>query len=411
MVTTRRLVVLAAIAALVIPVAAAAQTVRIIQTNSAGDNVHVIDPLTNEVIGVIDGIERAHGATPSPDGKKLYVANESDDTVDIVDMETLKVVKQVELIGRPNNIAITPDGSKVYTAIAESPGALQVLDTETEEMTAIISVHGGVHNTYVTPDGKYAIAGMVGGRNITVVSTETDFPVWTTYSDLGIRPMTMDVNEDGSTKHIYAQLSNFNGFGVLDFETRKWVNRIEYPEVMANERTPGPRRQHRPRHRRHPGPEVPRRQQQPEQQRVRLHPARPRAGGRRPRGPLAELGHHHPRQQVRVHLDVGRQQRRRHRHRDGRAGDQDRDRRTGSQAERDADRRQRLELAEQGSAPQERRGLLASWSGAERRPQRDLAVAWGVSPARDSTAAIGGRGFGAEARRLVKDWPGAKVRE
>ena len=239
MVTTRRLAVLAAIAALVIPVAAAAQTVRIVQTNSAGDNVHVIDPLTNTVVGEITGIERAHGATPSPDGKKLYVANESDDTVDIVDMETLKVVKQVELIGRPNNIAITPDGRKVYTAIAESPGALQVLDTETEEMTAIISVHGGVHNTYVTPDGKYAIAGMVGGRNITVVSTETDFPVWTTYSDLGIRPMTMDVNEDGSTKHIYAQLSNFNGFGVLDFETRKWVNRIEYPEVMADERTPG----------------------------------------------------------------------------------------------------------------------------------------------------------------------------
>jgi YVTN family beta-propeller protein len=239
MVTTRRLAVLAAIAALVIPVAAAAQTVRIVQTNSAGDNVHVIDPLTNTVVGEITGIERAHGATPSPDGKKLYVANESDDTVDIVDMETLKVVKQVELIGRPNNIAITPDGRKVYTAIAESPGALQVLDTETEEMTAIISVHGGVHNTYVTPDGKYAIAGMVGGRNITVVSTETDFPVWTTYSDLGIRPMTMDVNEDGSTKHIYAQLSNFNGFGVLDFETRKEVARIEYPEVPADERTPG----------------------------------------------------------------------------------------------------------------------------------------------------------------------------
>ncbi len=239
MLTTRRLAALAAIAALLVPAAAAAQTVRIIQTNSAGDNVHVIDPLTNEVIGVIDGIERAHGAAPSPDGKKLYVANESDDTVDIVDMETLKVTKKVELIGRPNNIAITPDGRKVYTAIAQAPGALQVLDTETEEMTAVISVHGGVHNTYVTPDGKYAIAGMVGGRNITVVSTEQDFPVWTTYSDLGIRPMTFEVNEDGSTKHIYAQLSNFNGFGVLDFETRKWVDRVEYPELMANERTPG----------------------------------------------------------------------------------------------------------------------------------------------------------------------------
>ena len=238
MTMTRRLAA-SALAALIIPAAAAAQTVRIVQTNSAGDNVHIIDPVTNEVVGEIQGIERAHGAAPSPDGKVLYVANESDDTIDVVDVGMLKVVKQVELIGRPNNIAITPDGSKVYVAIAESPGALQVYDTKAGEITATISVHGGVHNTYVTPDGKYAVAGMIGARNITVVDTATDMPVWTTYWDRGIRPMAFDTNEDGSTRHIYAQLSNFNGFGVLDFETRREVKRIEYPELPPDERTPG----------------------------------------------------------------------------------------------------------------------------------------------------------------------------
>ena len=238
MTMTRRLAV-PALAALIIPAAAAAQTVRIVQTNSAGDNVHIIDPVTNEVVGEIQGIERAHGAAPSPDGKALYVANESDDTIDIVDVAMLKVVKQVELIGRPNNIAITPDGGKVYVAIAESPGALQVYDTKAGEITATISVHGGVHNTYVTPDGKYAVAGMIGARNITVVDTATDMPVWTTYWDRGIRPMAFDTNADGSTRHIYAQLSNFNGFGVLDFETRREVKRIEYPELPSDERTPG----------------------------------------------------------------------------------------------------------------------------------------------------------------------------
>ena len=34
---------------------------RIIQTNSAGDNVHIIDPSTNTVVGVITGIEAGHG--------------------------------------------------------------------------------------------------------------------------------------------------------------------------------------------------------------------------------------------------------------------------------------------------------------------------------------------------------------
>lgn len=226
--------------AFVMPAPVVAQgDVRIVQTNSAGDNVHIIDPGTNKVIGEISGIERAHGAAPSPDGRFIYVANESDDTVDVVDMGMMKVVKQIPLSGRPNNIAITPDGRKVYVAIAQSPGALEVVDTSTNEISATISVHGGVHNTYVTPDGKYAIAGMIGARNITVVDTKTDMPVWTTYWDLGIRPMAMDTNPDGSTRRIYAQLSNFNGFGVLDFDTRKEVTRIAYPEVPSDQRTPG----------------------------------------------------------------------------------------------------------------------------------------------------------------------------
>ena len=238
--TRRSVFSLAAVTILVLPMTAAAQdTVRIVQTNSAGDNVHIIDPVTNTVVGEVTGIERAHGVQPTPDGRWLYVANESDDTADVVDVATMMVTKKIPLSGRPNNIAMTPDGRKLYVAIAQSPGALDVIDTATNEITATISVHGGVHNTYVTPDGKYAIAGMVGARNITVVDTKTDMPVWTTYFDRGIRPMAFDTNPDGSTRRVYAQLSNLNGFGVVDFETRKEVTRIEYPDVPPEQQTPG----------------------------------------------------------------------------------------------------------------------------------------------------------------------------
>ena len=213
--------------------------VRIIQTNAAGDNVHIIDPETNTVVGEVTGIERAHGVAPSPDGRRLYIANESDRTVDIVEVASLTVSKKIPLSGHPNNISIMPDGSKVYVAIRQAPGALDVIDTSTNEIIATISVHGGVHNTYVTPDGKYAVAGIIGARNITVIDTETDMPAWTTYWDLGIRPMAFDTNADGSTRRIYAQLSNFNGFGVLDFDTRREIARIEYPSVPDDEQTRG----------------------------------------------------------------------------------------------------------------------------------------------------------------------------
>src|SRR5262249_41225489 len=58
--------------------AAASRKVRIIQTNSAGDNVDIIDTATNKVVGEVTGIEVNHGAAAAPDGTRLYVSNEAD---------------------------------------------------------------------------------------------------------------------------------------------------------------------------------------------------------------------------------------------------------------------------------------------------------------------------------------------
>src|SRR5215510_14581911 len=58
--------------------AAQESKLRIIQTNSAGDNIHLIDPATNKVVGEITGIEVGHGAAGAPDGSKIYVSNESE---------------------------------------------------------------------------------------------------------------------------------------------------------------------------------------------------------------------------------------------------------------------------------------------------------------------------------------------
>src|SRR5712691_714738 len=59
--------------------AAAQQSkLRIVQTNSAGDNIHLIDPVTNKVVGEIKGIEAPHGVAVSPDGSRIYVSEEAD---------------------------------------------------------------------------------------------------------------------------------------------------------------------------------------------------------------------------------------------------------------------------------------------------------------------------------------------
>lgn len=128
--------------------------VRIIQTNSAGDDVHVIDPATNSVVGRITGIEVGHGAAAAPDGSRLYISNEADSTLDVVDGRTLRVTNKVRLSGHPNNIAAGRDGARVYVAIREEPGAVDVIDTVALQRVKSIPVKGAVHNTYVTPDGR-----------------------------------------------------------------------------------------------------------------------------------------------------------------------------------------------------------------------------------------------------------------
>jgi YVTN family beta-propeller protein len=209
----------------------AAGSVRIIQTNSAGDNVSIIDPVTNKVVGEIRGIEVNHGAAAAPDGSRYYISNEGNSTLDVADAKTFKVIKSIPLTGHPNNISISKDGKRVYVSISAAPGAVDVIDTASLTRAKSIPVKGAVHNTYTTPDGKFVVSGSIASKTITVIDQKTEEPVWSLTMDLGIRPMAFAANPDGSTKWIFVQLSALNGFAVVDFATHKEVNRINLPAL------------------------------------------------------------------------------------------------------------------------------------------------------------------------------------
>lgn len=211
--------------------------VRIIQTNSAGDNVHIIDPITNKVVGVISGIEANHGVGVAPDGSRIYVSDEAESTLDVVDGKTFKVIKRVPLSGHPNNMAVGRDGRRVYVGIIQAPGGVDVIDTGSLQRVKTIPTQGTIHNPYVTPDGKYVVAGSIAGKTVNVIDTQTEQPAWTLEMDLGVRPMTFSTNPDGSTKWIFVQMSGFNGFAVVDFATRKEIKRIQNPDLPPGKAT------------------------------------------------------------------------------------------------------------------------------------------------------------------------------
>jgi YVTN family beta-propeller protein len=153
----------------VLPAILPAATVRIVQTNAAGDDIHLIDPATNKVVAIISGIEVPHGAAVAPDGRRFYFTNEADHTLDIVDGTTHKVTKKVPLSGRPNNVAMSHDGRRLYVAIRSLPGAVDVIDTSSGTRAKSIPTKGGIHNTFMTPDGRHLVAGGMDGRTLTVI--------------------------------------------------------------------------------------------------------------------------------------------------------------------------------------------------------------------------------------------------
>ena len=225
---------IAVVVTLVISSPAFAQ-VRILQTNSQGDNIHLIDPATHQIVGEVKGVPINHGAAAAPDGSRFYFSSEAEQTLHVVDAKTLQTIKKIPLTARPNNISISRDGRRVYVGIVAQPGAVDVIDTTTLEKVKSIPTKGGIHNVYVTPDGRYVVAGSIAGRLMTVIDQKTEEPVWTLF-DVGVRPMAFETNADGSTKRIFVQLSDFHGFAVVDFAQRKEVARVELPNDIPAEK-------------------------------------------------------------------------------------------------------------------------------------------------------------------------------
>lgn len=232
--------------------AAAAQDVRVIQTNSRDSVIHIIDPATHTIIDRIEDVPVNHGVAAAPDGSRLYFSSEAKETLDVIDGATLQRIAEIPLRARPHNVSISKDGRFVYVglmgaATPEGFGGIEVIDTQAMESVAHWDTRSRVHNVYVTPDNRYVVASMFGGeQNLGVFDRETGELAWALYPPRndgeleGVRPIAFETNPDGSTKRMFVQISDYHGFTVVDFATRQETQRIELPTVPEEKQEPGP---------------------------------------------------------------------------------------------------------------------------------------------------------------------------
>jgi YVTN family beta-propeller protein len=112
--------------------------VRIYQTNSAGDDLDVIDPATNKVVTKIKDLEAAHGVTFSPDRARAYITCEADSSVWVVETKYAHLLSKIPLSGHPNNIAVSKDGRHLFVAIVTAPGAVDIIDAQSLKLLKTI---------------------------------------------------------------------------------------------------------------------------------------------------------------------------------------------------------------------------------------------------------------------------------
>jgi len=222
--------------------------VRILQSNNAGNVHHIIDPVSQQIVGVIRGCPHAHNLTTHPDGLYYYCANEQDKTVDVFDTVTLQQVMQIKLSERPNKIAVNKKHKKIYAGIrnlAQGKAYVDVIDINTHKLVKSIPVHHQVHNVYTTPDDNFVIAGLSGDPEpgeptIEVIDAAKDVVVWGMElkghraegrDNHEVRPMAFEANADGSTRRMYAQAASINAVWVIDWNSRKVVDMLWPPEL------------------------------------------------------------------------------------------------------------------------------------------------------------------------------------
>jgi YVTN family beta-propeller protein len=224
---TRRLSLLLLAALWVVPAAAADPPAKARQklyvTNSAGDDVTVIDLATNKPVGSITVGPHPHGIATPADQRFVLVTIEGKSPGELVwiDPATDKVTDRMEVGPAPNQLAVTPDGKTAFVPVDD--GNYQIIDLEKKKIVDKVFTGGRPHNTVCSADGKRMyLAPMGSPKKVTVAEAATGKVLGEIPFSSVVRPIALSRDE----KRLYAEVDGLVGVEAADVAERKMIHRV-----------------------------------------------------------------------------------------------------------------------------------------------------------------------------------------
>jgi len=219
------------LAAVLVPAAPPAATTKLYVANSAGTDLHVIDPSTNRVVRRVEVGPEPHGLCASAAGDRVFVTieNAAGEAGELLwlDPATDTVTRRMKVGPRPNQPACTPDGKVVYVPCDDA--SWWAIDADAGRVVTKVATGGGPHNTLVSPDGRHMYLGPKGSYHVLIADAATHKLIGEIPTSDAPRPLAL--SNDG--KRLYANVDTLIGFEVLDTQRRKLVRRV-VAEVPAD---------------------------------------------------------------------------------------------------------------------------------------------------------------------------------
>src|SRR5262245_12659835 len=203
-------------------------------TNSAGDNIHVIDLGSLKVVAEIRIGEHPHGAAVSADGRRFFTTVEGDRTLHVIDTASDKITQSIKLSGLPNQCAVTPDGKFVGVPIRDGDG-VDIVDVAAGKVVKNLPVKAP-HNCYNAQRNDHVWVTSMGDHKVNLIDLKS--LAYLAEVPVGGIPRPLAVTRDEKT--LYCQLSDLHGFVVADVPGRKVVAKVDLPPLPPDVKFPVP---------------------------------------------------------------------------------------------------------------------------------------------------------------------------
>ncbi len=197
-------------------------------TNSQGNDVHVIDVATGEVVRRVFVGPQPHGIAAPDDAHVVFIALEKFKVpageLLWVDPQTYEIKHRLNIGPEPNQLACTPDGKWVYIPCKD--GRYWVVDAENRTVVKKIVTGGRPHNTQASRNGKRMYLSPLGSpRRVMIVDVAAGHEVVgeIPFGNV-VRPPALSADEKRHFQHIDGLI----GFQVADISSRKVTHTVRH---------------------------------------------------------------------------------------------------------------------------------------------------------------------------------------